>query len=771
MGLTSVLARSLTYNTHSHAACGAAGISLDLSHVMANVNHRAKSADPVGMGVSALNNDDQGAYEGGGAGVAGGAGGEFRPASVAYRSSSHSRASHDDDYGRTGSPFGLAVDTSANVLGGSVGGGGYEMTEPAGGQSMLQPMSPAQPPADGGMFGANMPHLDLDQGARGGGYGNVSGQNHMRGGGIGGMGAGLGNMQFPMADANAAMAAMAAAGMTPEKLQQLMQSGQLLQGVAPGMEAAHLASMQAIYAHHMMMMLQAASASMAGQMTPDAAMLYQQQLGVMGAGVPTMPQLGVMGGSVGSMGGGGMAPPRSRAQGIGHNSNVMGGAGSGGMYGNNAMKMNGGVNALNNLAAMSMATSLGGGGGAGLQAMGSNSYERGRKTSTGIDVSKLMSIEQVTGQVYTLSRDQLGCRFLQKQLEDNPEQSLDVIFNEVMEHMVELMTDPFGNYLCQKLLDCCSRQQREAIVQCVAPHLVGISVNIHGTRAAQKLIERLGPEHSPSSPEIEEVVEALKAGVVKLIQDLNGNHVVQRCLQKLDAVHNQFIYDAISANCFHVASHRHGCCVFQRCVDFANPHQQHQVVMEVVDKTVLLVQDAFGNYVVQYVLEQVPQYRHNIINIIAQSIIQLSRQKFSSNVVEKCLQLASPEGQALMVTSLAQKDQILTLLQDPYANYVVQRALQVANSPHLEVLADAIRPHMPAIRNTSYGRRIQSKIVKRCPGGIDSMPTAEQAMTRMLQDAGESNVAALSSHEMMERVTQMLGMLAFGAQVRENVHV
>ena len=34
--------------------------------------------------------------------------------------------------------------------------------------------------------------------------------------------------------------------------------------------------------------------------------------------------------------------------------------------------------------------------------------------------------------------------------------------------------------------------------------------------------------------------------------------------------------------------------------------------------------------------------------------------------------------------------------------------------------------------NRSYGRRIQSKIVKRCPGGIDSMPTAEQAMMRML---------------------------------------
>jgi hypothetical protein len=48
--------------------------------------------------------------------------------------------------------------------------------------------------------------------------------------------------------------------------------------------------------------------------------------------------------------------------------------------------------------------------------------ERGRKTC-GIDVSKLLSIDQVTGQVYNLSRDQLGCRFLQKQLEDNTQVS------------------------------------------------------------------------------------------------------------------------------------------------------------------------------------------------------------------------------------------------------------------------------------------------------------------------------------------------------------
>jgi len=357
-----------------------------------------------------------------------------------------------------------------------------------------------------------------------------------------------------------------------------------------------------------------------------------------------------------------------------------------------------------------------------------NINDRGRKSA--VDVNKLISVQQVVGQIFSLSRDQLGCRFLQKQLEENTQMSLDIIFNEVIDRIVDLMTDPFGNYLCQKLLDYCNPEQRAAIVSRVAPHLVPISLNIHGTRAAQKLIERLGSDHYPTEAEIQAVVNHLKGGVIQLIQDLNGNHVVQRCLQKLDAKHNQFIYDAVAQHCILVASHRHGCCVFQRCVDFATPDQKHQVVMQVVEKTVQLVQDQYGNYVVQYVLEQVPAYRPNIVGIIAISIIQLSRQKFSSNVVEKCLQLASPEGQALMVTQLAQKEQILSLLQDPYANYVIQRALQVATTPQLEMLLDAIKPHLAAIRNTSYGRKIQSRVAKRCPGGIENMPSAEEAVAR-----------------------------------------
>ena len=96
------------------------------------------------------------------------------------------------------------------------------------------------------------------------------------------------------------------------------------------------------------------------------------------------------------------------------------------------------------------------------------------------------------------------------------------------------------------------------------PKVVRVALNTHGTRAVQKLVETLRlPEQAALA------TAALCPGVVALIKDLNGNHVVQRCLQRLSAEDAQFIYDAAGAHCVEIATHRHGCCVMQRCVDHA----------------------------------------------------------------------------------------------------------------------------------------------------------------------------------------------------------
>ena len=57
---------------------------------------------------------------------------------------------------------------------------------------------------------------------------------------------------------------------------------------------------------------------------------------------------------------------------------------------------------------------------------------------------------------------------------------------------------------------------------------------MHGTRAVQKMIEYLSNAH-----QIRTLINALAMNVVTLIKDLNGNHVIQKCLNKLSAEQNQ----------------------------------------------------------------------------------------------------------------------------------------------------------------------------------------------------------------------------------------
>ncbi|CAB5215643.1 unnamed protein product [Rhizophagus irregularis] len=342
-----------------------------------------------------------------------------------------------------------------------------------------------------------------------------------------------------------------------------------------------------------------------------------------------------------------------------------------------------------------------------------------KRMSGDLEVNRFAGImlEDLVGEIYSFCKDQHGCRYLQKKLEEKNEQYIGMIFNEVFSHFVELMTDPFGNYLCQKLLEYCNDDQRTIIIETVAPELVNISLNMHGTRAVQKMIEFLStPQQFHSNgyvikKQIRMVIAALNPNVVTLIKDLNGNHVIQKCLNRLSSEDNQFIYNIISKNCIEVATHRHGCCVLQRCIDHASETQKIQLVTEITYNALTLVQDPFGNYVVQYVLDLGDnRFADSLIRKFIGNVCSLSVQKFSSNVMEKCIRVAEPETRKFLIDEMLNRNQLDKLLRDSYANYVVQTSLDYADPIQRAQLTECIRPLLPFIRNTPYGKRIQGKL-------------------------------------------------------------
>lgn len=338
----------------------------------------------------------------------------------------------------------------------------------------------------------------------------------------------------------------------------------------------------------------------------------------------------------------------------------------------------------------------------------------------GDDASKYANakLEDFTGEFFSLCKDQHGCRFLQRQLDLGREAAATndpnlltndiaatMIFNEIYLKIIELMVDPFGNYLIQKLFENVSNDQRIILVKNAAPEFIRIALDPHGTRALQKLVECISTEE-----EAQLIIKSLSPHIVSLSRDLNGNHVVQKCLQKLKSEDNQFIFETASLHCNEIATHRHGCCVLQRCLDHGNAEQRQQLSLKVAENATNLSLDPFGNYVVQYVLSRGDDESIRIIlDHIKSNVISLSLHKFGSNVIEKSLRI-NKLTDSLIKVLLLNKDRFSEMLNDAFGNYVLQTSLDVASKEDLADLSLALQPLLPNIKNTPHGRRIMTKI-------------------------------------------------------------
>lgn len=83
------------------------------------------------------------------------------------------------------------------------------------------------------------------------------------------------------------------------------------------------------------------------------------------------------------------------------------------------------------------------------------------------------------------------------------------------------------------------------------------------------------------------------------------------------------------------------------------------------------------NYVVQFMLDQeVPWVTSNILYQLEGSYADLSMQKCSSNVVEKCVRLAGEEMRIRIIQELMCSPLLPHILQDPFGNYVIQTVLK-----------------------------------------------------------------------------------------------
>eukprot|EP00066_Takifugu_rubripes_P021267 XP_011610533.1 PREDICTED: pumilio homolog 2 isoform X3 [Takifugu rubripes] len=349
-----------------------------------------------------------------------------------------------------------------------------------------------------------------------------------------------------------------------------------------------------------------------------------------------------------------------------------------------------------------------------------------------------LQLRDLPGHMVEFSQDQHGSRFIQQKLERATPAERQMVFGEILQAAYQLMTDVFGNYVIQKFFEFGSADQKLALATRIRGHVLPLALQMYGCRVIQKALESISSDQQV----ISDIVRELDGHVLKCVKDQNGNHVVQKCIECVQPQALQFIIDAFKGQVFVLSTHPYGCRVIQRILEHCTQEQtlpileelhQHSeqlgqkfqgVSLEMTPKTYYTVsrdalfKDQYGNYVIQHVLEHGrPEDKSKIVAEVRGKVLVLSQHKFASNVVEKCVIHSSRAERALLIDEVCcQKDgphsALYTMMKDQYANYVVQRMIDMAEPAQRKIIMHKIRPHIATLRKYTYGKHILAKLEK-----------------------------------------------------------
>lgn len=317
-------------------------------------------------------------------------------------------------------------------------------------------------------------------------------------------------------------------------------------------------------------------------------------------------------------------------------------------------------------------------------------------------------LKDIRGKVVELSGDQFGSRFIQQKLESASTEDKSLVFKELHPAALQLMTDVFGNYVIQKFFELGSQNQKYLLAKQMKGHILTLSLQMYGCRVVQKAIEHILADQQS------ELIKELDGNLLECVKDQHGNHVVQKAVERIPAKCIGFIMEAFHSEMFNLATHAYGCRVIQRMLEFCSGYPKRVILELLHGFTLHLVEDQYGNYVVQHVIERGDQRdRDRVMAVVKSSILSFSRHKFASNVVEKCFVYGSPKQRDELIHEILtpRADGIVPLhvmMKDQFANYVIQKLLDVTKGEQHDKLVAAIRPQLEQLKKFTYGKHLAS---------------------------------------------------------------
>lgn len=406
----------------------------------------------------------------------------------------------------------------------------------------------------------------------------------------------------------------------------------------------------------------------------------------------------------------------------------------------------------------------------------------------------------IVGYAVEFAQDQEGSRFIQSAVDMAAPDEIDVLFREIFESPLELVTDIFGNYVLQKLLDKGTPPQLIFAAHRLKGHVVELTLQTYGCRVIQKCIEVM-PDEGQNL-----ILEELEGNVARCIQDQNGNHVVQKCVEIIPdkcefiilafsgrvmelATHaygcrviqcimehckkqEETIFAELLEGVKHLVKDQYGNYVIQHVL-------QHSSDYSKVERIYAALKDNFYEYskhkYASNVMEKLyacsdPNQRMALVDMICApfpedvppvEVCEFTRSDCTTAAMantsktepgwggKECkevhrMQNDSSIGVIEEVKSIGPEhpSMLCQMMNDQFANYVVQRILDASEVEQFVKLVNNIQTFVLPIRTYCYGRPIVQRLTRRNllkTPGVEKPEKGEKAEKSEKHDRKEKN--------------------------------
>ena len=301
-----------------------------------------------------------------------------------------------------------------------------------------------------------------------------------------------------------------------------------------------------------------------------------------------------------------------------------------------------------------------------------------------IEVKKILNkLEKIDLTIYNklkgkfeqIIRTHKGSRIFQNYLKNTHSDILHQIFLELKNKLTELLKDNYANFFCKKFFCCLNQKDRIDYLNIIQKDLGSLAIDFTATYPIQGIIEQLG-----SKAEKKIIYMGIKDFINIFCYNIYGTHILEKILSYFEEEFIKEIIDYVYNNFIDLSYNINGICIVKKLLIMTHKKDLHIKIKKIIyDNAFNLIVHQYGNYVIQTIVENWDDNElEDILNIYKNKYIYLSKQKYSSNAIERIIE-KNQKNLSNYINEICNENNFIEIIKNKYGNYVIQKAVKLSS--------------------------------------------------------------------------------------------